>query len=144
MLVRYRVTLMNSTSSTYNRMNDNFEAFLKKMPGSKSLIRLGSKWKRETKRLLRFLVFLLKPTVFATLVRLMGMTLKQLEHYLNLLKRQNSPYWLHILTTKGKGYEVAIKNPERFHGASPYDIGSGMELATGAAKQNTKISRCYG
>ncbi|MEC7487905.1 MAG: 1-deoxy-D-xylulose-5-phosphate synthase N-terminal domain-containing protein, partial [Verrucomicrobiota bacterium] len=37
------------TSSTYNRMNDNFEAFLKKMPGGKSLIRLGSKWKRETK-----------------------------------------------------------------------------------------------
>ncbi|MEC8650430.1 MAG: 1-deoxy-D-xylulose-5-phosphate synthase [Verrucomicrobiota bacterium] len=115
------------TSSTYNRMNDNFEAFLKKMPGGKSLIRLGSKWKRETKD------FFVSSSLFETYgVRYIGPIdghdLKQLEHYLEFAKKAEQPVLLHILTTKGKGYEVAIKNPERFHGASPYDIGSGMSL----------------
>ena len=115
------------TSSTYNRMNDNFEAFLKKMPGGKSLIRLGSKWKRETKD------FFVSSSLFETYgVRYIGPIdghdLKQLEHYLEFAKKAEQPVLLHILTTKGKGYEVAIKNPERFHGASPYDIGTGMSL----------------
>ena len=115
------------TSSTYNRMNDNFEAFLKKIPGGKSLIRLGSKWKRETKD------FFVSSSLFETYgVRYIGPIdghdLKQLEHYLEFAKNAEQPVLLHVLTTKGKGYEVAIKNPERFHGASPYDIRTGKSL----------------
>ncbi len=39
------------------------------------------------------------------------------------------------MTTKGKGYDVAIKNPESFHGASPFDVktGKGAPAAAGAA-----------
>ncbi len=112
------------TSPTYNRMNDDFEAFLKKMPGGKSLIRLGSKWKRETKD------FFVSSSLFETYgVRYIGPIdghdPKQLEHYLEFAKNAEQPVLLHVLTTKGKGYEVAIKNPERFHGASPYDIRTG-------------------
>ena len=38
-----------------------------------------------------------------------------------------------MLTEKGRGYDVAIKNPERFHGASPFDIetGKGAPAAPG-------------
>ena len=112
------------TSPAYNRMNDDFEAFLKKMPGGKSLIRLGSKWKRETKD------FFVSSSLFETYgVRYIGPIdghdPKQLEHYLEFAKNAEQPVLLHVLTTKGKGYEVAIKNPERFHGASPYDIRTG-------------------
>ena len=111
-------------SPTYNRMNDSFEAFLKKLPGGKSLIRLGSKWKRETKD------FFVSSSLFETYgVRYIGPIdghdPKQLEHYLKFAKKAEQPVLLHVLTTKGKGYEVAIKNPERFHGAGPYDICTG-------------------
>ena len=31
----------------------------------------------------------------------------------------------HVLTKKGKGLEAAVRNPEKFHGATPYDIVTG-------------------
>jgi 1-deoxy-D-xylulose-5-phosphate synthase len=56
----------------------------------------------------------------------------QVERYLEFAKQAEQPVLLHILTNKGKGYDVALKNPERFHGASPFDITTGKSApATG-------------
>ena len=41
------------------------------------------------------------------------------------LKTQEEPVLLHILTKKGKGYEPAIKQPDKFHGLGKYKIESG-------------------
>ena len=41
---------------------------------------------------------------------------------------------LHVLTKKGKGYDAAIKQPEKFHGPGPYDVKTG---ASPAAKPGT-------
>jgi len=41
------------------------------------------------------------------------------------LKTQDEPVLLHILTKKGKGYEPAIKQPDKFHGLGKYKIDSG-------------------
>jgi 1-deoxy-D-xylulose-5-phosphate synthase len=41
------------------------------------------------------------------------------------LKKQEEPVLLHILTKKGKGYEPAIKQPDKFHGLGKYKIESG-------------------
>ncbi len=41
------------------------------------------------------------------------------------LKKQDEPVLLHILTKKGKGYEPAIKQPDKFHGLGKYKIDSG-------------------
>src|SRR2546430_8186141 len=41
------------------------------------------------------------------------------------LKTQDEPVLLHILTKKGKGYEPAIKQPDKFHGLGKYKIESG-------------------
>ena len=35
---------------------------------------------------------------------------------------------LHVLTVKGKGYDAAIDQPERFHGTSPFDRSTGSEI----------------
>jgi 1-deoxy-D-xylulose-5-phosphate synthase len=112
------------TNPIYNRLNDDLEAFLQKMPGGESLINFGSKWKRETKD------FFVSSSLFETYgVRYIGPIdghdLKKVEQYLEFAKRAEQPVLLHILTTKGKGYDVAIKNPERFHGASPFDPATG-------------------
>ena len=40
---------------------------------------------------------------------------------LEFAKHCAEPVVLHVLTTKGKGYEAAIKYPEKFHGLGPYD-----------------------
>ncbi len=35
------------------------------------------------------------------------------------------PVVLHVMTTKGRGYEIAQRHPEKFHGTGPYDIRTG-------------------
>ncbi|MFN2542832.1 MAG: 1-deoxy-D-xylulose-5-phosphate synthase [Chthoniobacterales bacterium] len=46
------------------------------------------------------------------------------------LKTQQEPVLLHILTKKGKGYEPAIKQPDKFHGLGKYKIDSGETAPT--------------
>src|SRR6267143_1093732 len=46
------------------------------------------------------------------------------------LKTQEEPVLLHILTKKGKGYEPAIKQPDKFHGLGKYKIESGETAPT--------------
>jgi 1-deoxy-D-xylulose-5-phosphate synthase len=41
------------------------------------------------------------------------------------LKKQDEPVLLHILTKKGKGYEPAIKQPDKFHGLGKYKMETG-------------------
>ena len=54
-----------------------------------------------------------------------GHDIPLLEKYLNYCKRSTKPILLHVLTKKGKGLEAAVRNPEKFHGATPYDIVTG-------------------
>jgi 1-deoxy-D-xylulose-5-phosphate synthase len=122
------------TNPVYNRLNDDIESLLQKVPGGESLIQLGSKWKRETKD------FLVPSSLFEKYnVRYIGPIdghdHKQVEHYLEFAKNAEQPVLLHVLTTKGKGYDVAINNPERFHGASPFEIGTGKSVP--AARPDT-------
>lgn len=117
------------TNPVYNRLNDDLEQFLHKVPGGESLINFGSKWKKETKD------FFVSSSLFEKFdVRYIGPIdghdLKQVEHFLEFAKQAEQPVLLHVLTTKGKGYDVALDNPERFHGASPFDVESGQPAAS--------------
>ncbi len=47
------------------------------------------------------------------------------------LKTQNRPALLHVLTTKGKGFEPAILKQKKFHGLGPYDPATGETKALG-------------
>lgn len=119
------------TNPIYNRLNDDVEALLHKVPGGESLINFGSKWKKETKD------FFVSSSLFEKFnVRYIGPIdghdQKQLEYYLEFAKNAEQPVLLHVLTTKGKGYDVAIQNPERFHGASPFDVTTGKGAPSSA------------
>jgi 1-deoxy-D-xylulose-5-phosphate synthase len=46
------------------------------------------------------------------------------------LKTQEEPVLLHILTKKGKGYEPAIKQPDKFHGLGKYKLETGETAPT--------------
>jgi 1-deoxy-D-xylulose-5-phosphate synthase len=112
------------TNPIYNRLNDDFESLLQKMPGGESIIKFGSKWKQETKD------FFVSSSLFEKFgIRYIGPIdghdQKQVEYYLEFAKNAEQPVILHILTEKGRGYDVAIENPERFHGASPFDVKTG-------------------
>lgn len=131
------------TNPIYNRLNDDFESFLHKIPGGQSIINLGAKWKRETKD------FFVSSSLFEKFnVRYIGPIdghdHKQIEHYLQFAKQAEQPILLHVLTTKGKGYDVAIKNPEYFHGASPFDIQTGKSTASNGGSNAPKYQDVVG
>ena len=58
-----------------------------------------------------------------------GHDLPLLLNCLEFAKGYNQPVVLHVLTKKGKGYDVAIAQPEKFHGTGPYDIQTGAAPA---------------
>jgi 1-deoxy-D-xylulose-5-phosphate synthase len=63
-----------------------------------------------------------------------GHDLPLLISSLEFAKASTVPVVLHVLTTKGKGYEAALNHPEKFHGLGPYDPVTGD---TPAAKPGT-------
>jgi len=63
-----------------------------------------------------------------------GHNLPLLIGTLEFAKTCDQPVVIHVLTQKGKGFEAAIKNPEKFHGLGPYDACTG---ATPAVKAGT-------
>ena len=58
-----------------------------------------------------------------------GHNLPMLCKALKEAKKVEGPVLLHVMTTKGKGYEPAETAPDKFHGIGPFDIESGKVLA---------------
>jgi 1-deoxy-D-xylulose-5-phosphate synthase len=54
-----------------------------------------------------------------------GHDLPLLISTLEFAKTCDHPIVIHILTQKGKGFEAALKHPEKFHGLGPYDVNTG-------------------
>lgn len=54
-----------------------------------------------------------------------GHCLPTLIRTFEFLKTQNEPVLLHVLTTKGKGYEPAMARPDKFHGLGKFEPSTG-------------------
>jgi len=122
-----------STSPTYNRLHHDLDSFLKKIPGGAELRQLGSRAKQEAKD------FIVPSSLFEKfglryLGPIDGHDLPLLTQYLEFCKNSDRPILLHVLTVKGRGYDVALKNPEKFHGTAPFDTVTG---AGAPSKPNT-------
>ncbi|MGK0309835.1 MAG: 1-deoxy-D-xylulose-5-phosphate synthase, partial [Lentimonas sp.] len=131
------------TNPVYNRLHEDVGSLLNKIPGGQSIINLGSKWKKETKD------FFVPSSLFEKFnVRYIGPIdghdHKQIEYYLRFAKQADQPILLHVLTTKGKGYDIAVKNPEYFHGASPFDIRTGKSIASSDSSNAPKYQDVMG
>ncbi len=60
-----------------------------------------------------------------------GHNIKQLCQALEGAKFINGPVVLHVITTKGKGYDFAEKMPSEFHGIAKFDIETGEPISGG-------------
>ncbi len=57
-----------------------------------------------------------------------GHDLPLLISTLEFAKTCDHPIVIHLLTQKGKGFEAALKYPEKFHGTGPYDVQTGDSM----------------
>jgi 1-deoxy-D-xylulose-5-phosphate synthase len=131
------------TSPMYKRLHDNVEHILHMLPGGDSLIKLGSRAKKEAKD------FVLASNIFEKFgLRFVGPVdghnLDQLCHFLEFAKSSDRPILLHVLTKKGQGYQVALDQPEKFHGASPFDIETGFSKSSPNKKSPPKYQDVLG
>jgi len=51
----------------------------------------------------------------------------------------HGPTLIHVLTTKGKGYEPAEKNPGMFHGVGPFNIETGTPHSSNGSPSYTSV-----
>lgn len=54
-----------------------------------------------------------------------GHNISELKGVLSTVKDMKQPVLVHVVTTKGKGYEFAEKKPRQFHGVSGFDARTG-------------------
>lgn len=55
-----------------------------------------------------------------------GHDLKYIIYLLELAKDLNRPVVIHLMTRKGKGYELSEQNPEDYHGVGKFDVREGI------------------
>ena len=67
-----------------------------------------------------------------------GHNIEDLEYLLSRAKELDEPVLIHVLTKKGKGYEPAEQNPDRFHGTGPFNIETG-EATKKKSKDYSKV-----
>ena len=69
-----------------------------------------------------------------------GHNIEKLENILKIAKNIDGPKLIHVITKKGKGYEPAEKNPDKFHSTGPFSLETGK-----AKKTKTKdYSKVFG
>lgn len=141
------------TNPNYNKLSKDFQNFLRRLPKGNLALRLAHKAEEGFKGALSVGMRQKPETVIGTdgrggfgnpiLFEEMGMRylgpidghdLPLLVSTLEFAKTCDHPIVIHILTQKGKGFDAALKFPEKFHGLGPYDAKTGE---TPAAKPNT-------
>lgn len=133
-----------TTSPRYNRLAKDFTAWLKKLPKGDLVSMLGAKAEEAIKGIASSLA--LEPAAGADsdgrgghgtallfeefgiryLGPVDGHNLPMLISTLEFAKTCTEPVVIHVLTQKGRGFEAALKFPEKFHGLGPYDVQSGQ------------------
>ena len=61
-----------------------------------------------------------------------GHDLPQLLEIFQNVRTLEGPVLVHLMTTKGKGYEPAERTPDQFHGVGPFDLATGKVKAAKA------------
>lgn len=121
------------TNPAYTRLHKDAESFLTQVPGGPSLMKFLSKAKRDTKELIA------PSSIFEKLgIRYLGPIdghdVQSLVRFFEFAKTSEEPIVLHLLTQKGKGFPVALEEPEKWHGSGPFD------KATGKSKPSSPTS----
>lgn len=124
---------------TYNELKSNVENALLNIPD------VGLKMAKGIKRSKDSIKNLLIP---GSMFEEMGITYigpidgHNIQEMVKIFKdafKLNKPVIVHVKTVKGRGYSVAERHPEYFHGVGPFDIDTGKPLSMEKVVTNTDV-----
>lgn len=127
------------TGETYNRLKQDVEGWLRGLDCGRDVIKAIKRIKSSVK----YLVVpnsVFEELGFTYLGPVDGHDLAGLIDMLQAAKKINGPVLIHVLTKKGKGYQPAEEQPNKFHGTGPFDIATGKKIADpNAPKTYTEV-----
>ncbi len=113
------------TKKLYTKSNISVKKIIWNMPAiGKPIVKIIQRIKRSIKQLIIPKMFF-EDIGFTYLGPVDGHNIVELENILRLSKQVEAPVLIHVLTKKGKGYEIAEKSPDKFHATGPFDIATG-------------------
>ena len=113
------------TGQFVNRFRNDMKNFLETLPGiGKSVYRFAKQAEESFKGLL-MPGLLFEELGMKYIGPIDGHRLGYLIETFQNIKKMSGPILVHVITKKGKGYPPAEKNPDRFHGISPFVIETG-------------------
>jgi len=113
------------TGHLATRFRDEIKGFLKRLPGGgKSALKMV-KYAEESLKGLFLPGLLFEELGFKYIGPLPGHKIDALIETFRNIKQLRGPILVHVLTTKGKGYSPAEKDPVTFHGVGPFLPESG-------------------
>jgi 1-deoxy-D-xylulose-5-phosphate synthase len=137
-----------TTNPRYNRLREEFGHWLKKLPQGQTVSMLGQKAEEALKGVVNSLALehtggttgsdgrgghgsslLFEEFGLRYLGPIDGHDLPLLISTLEFAKTCQEPVVIHVLTQKGRGFDAALKFPEKFHGLGPYDMVTGQTPA---------------
>ena len=106
-------------------MRKEFGLFLKSLPGIGDDVYNFAKRSEESFKTFVTPGMLFEAFNFDYFGPIDGHRLNHLIDILENIKKHNEPVLLHVITTKGKGYPPAEKNPVYYHGVGAFDVETG-------------------
>src|SRR6266496_1826052 len=135
------------THPSYNKLARDFEKFIVRLPKGEVALRLAHKAEEGFKGAISEVGLELNPSTLdadgrggygSSLISeemglrylgpIDGHDLPLLISTLEFAKTCDHPIVIHVLTQKGKGFDAALKFPEKFHGLGPYDVLTGNPM----------------
>ena len=111
----------------YLSLKKGYRKIMGVLPFGKKIYRFTHRVKRAVKDVL-LSCSMFEDMGFTYLGPVDGHNVGQLTHLLHYAKELNAPVLLHVRTVKGKGYEPAERNPDAFHGVSPFRVDDGSPV----------------
>lgn len=115
------------TEPAYFKFKEDFQNTLSKIPGGKNINNLVEKAKDSFKYLL-VPDMLFEDLGFTYLGPIDGHDIVKLKSVLTRSRKIKGPVLIHVITTKGKGYDFAEKSPDKYHGIGVFDVDTGEML----------------
>lgn len=115
------------TDPSYSRKKEEIETALNRIPGiGPNIARAAGRFKDMVKY---FMVpgILFEELGFTYIGPVNGHNFEELITVLANVRKMKGPVLVHTITQKGRGYQPALNDPDRFHGIGPFDISTGKQ-----------------
>ncbi len=127
------------TDPAYSKMKEDIEILMRKIPAIGDAVYKSLGRVKDTLKYLLVPGMLFEELGFTYLGPIDGHNMQLLQQLFISAKKLKGPVLIHVLTKKGKGFDIAEKNPDRFHGIGPFNIKNGDAVKNSKVPTYTEV-----